>query len=374
MQLDYTTLTAGKINDLAILTLGGGTLDLKGGTTNTEIVASTMLTAGTASSVTRSTTGSVLQMNIITPGAGASVNFGASSIATTDNNNVNGILGAWATIGGTDWAKSVDSGAADTPITAYTAYTDVPRQTAGTIANASATNVRIIEGSGTNSITLGAATTTINTLYQSDVGGTGDATIDPNGQTLRPSAILVGTGAGGLTIGTGTLSAATAGGDLRLINNTANALTINSVIADNTSASTLTKTGAGTATLAAANTYAGATTVWGGTLVLSGNNSTSGVTLYAATLSIGNAGALGAGTFTIAGAGTVQAVGTIVTTNAVAANSDFTIGGTGALTLGAVTLNANRIITNNDTTGTTTFGAISGATRTSRSPATATRR
>lgn len=116
---------------------------------------------------------------------------------------------------------------------------------------------------------MGAATTTINTLNQSAVGGSSDATIDPAGQALLTDAILVGTGAGGLTIGTGTnngtLSAATPGGELAILNNTANAITINSDIVDN-STSALIKTGSGPLTLTGANTYAGPTTVAAGTL------------------------------------------------------------------------------------------------------------
>ncbi|MCX6873872.1 MAG: autotransporter-associated beta strand repeat-containing protein [Verrucomicrobia bacterium] len=267
LQLDYSTDSTSKINDSAILTLAGGTLDLKGGS-HTEIVASTTLTAGTASRVTSSSGTSMLQMNTITPGAGASIDFGAAGIATTDNpNNALGILGAWATIGGTDWA--INSAGL---ITAFTGYTDVQRLDPGTITDGSATNVRIVEGSGfPGNITLAAATTTINTLNQSASGGNSAATIDPAGQTLRTNSILVGTGAGALTIGTGinngTLSTATAGGELALVNNTANHLTINSVIADN-STSSLAKTGTGPMTLTAANTYTGNTTVNSGTLSL----------------------------------------------------------------------------------------------------------
>jgi autotransporter-associated beta strand protein len=270
LALDYATNNTSKLADGAALVLGGGTVNLSGGS-HTEIVASTTLTAGTASSVTRPSGTAVLQMNFITRNAGATIDFGASGIATTDNPNTNGILGTWATVGGTDWAANSTNGD-NGPITAPT-YTDVTRLNAGlqVIANAATTNVRIIEGTGSPaSITLGAATTTINTLNQSASGGTGAATIDPAGQTLRTNAILVGTGAGALTIGAGTnngtLSAATAGGELLLINNTANTLTINSVIADNTTASSLTTYGAGTVTLAGANTYTGATTIVGGTL------------------------------------------------------------------------------------------------------------
>ncbi|KAB2645367.1 MAG: hypothetical protein DVB27_10490, partial [Verrucomicrobia bacterium] len=85
LQLDYTTNTAGKINDAAVLSLGGGTIDLKGThvTTGIEVVGSTTLNAG-ASRVTQSVAGTVLRMNAITRNAGGVINFAAASIADTD--------------------------------------------------------------------------------------------------------------------------------------------------------------------------------------------------------------------------------------------------------------------------------------------------
>ena len=345
--LDYTT-NSSKLSDTAALVLGGGTLDLKGGT-HTEVVASTTLAAGTASGVTSSTPGSTLQMNAITRGAGASINFGASGIATTDNPNVNGILGPWATVAGTDLAMN-STGGDDGPITACTGYTNVTRLDSGpqVIANDSTTNVRIVEGAGSlASITLGAAPTTIYTLNQSASGG--EAVIDPAGLALLTNTILVGAGAGGLTIGTGTnngtLSAATAGGDLLLINNTANGLTVNSVIADN-STSTLTKVGAGTAMLVGDNTYAGGTNLAGGTLQL------------------GHAGALGTGVLTFSGGNLDSSVADLVNANVnlQAWNADFTFVGSQNLDLGTggVTLSANCQVTVSANT-LTVGGVIGGA-------------
>lgn len=155
------------------------------GGSHTEVVASTTLSAGTASNVTSSSLGSVLQMNTITPEAGATINFSANNIATTDNLNTNGILGTWATVGGTNWAVN-STNAADGLIVAFTGYSDVPRTNSASqvIANSAASNVRIIEGTGTAAdITLGAATTTINSLNQSVEGGVSAAIIDPAGQT-----------------------------------------------------------------------------------------------------------------------------------------------------------------------------------------------
>ncbi len=364
MQLDYTT-SASKIHDSAILTLGGGTLDLKGGT-DTEIVASTTLTAGTASSVTSSSPGSVLQMGTITRNAGASINFSAPGIATTNTPNVSGILGTWATIGGTDWATNSTNGANGSIIAyVYSVPEEVPRLTPGTIADGATANVRIIEGSGAaGSILLGAATTTINSLNQSNSGGSSAATINPAGQTLLSNSILVGGGAGSLTIGTGTnngfLGTATAGGDLMLVNNTANDFTINSAIADNTTASTLTKLGTGTATLTAANTYTGATTIGAGTLLLGGAGSLGAGGTYAAaitnsgTFNFGSSASQtlsglisGSGSLTVSGSGTLTLSATNTFTGAVAANAGIlALSPAGALTManaftGTGTVNVN---------------------------------
>lgn len=124
--------------------------------------------------------------------------------------------------------------------------------------------------------------------------------------------------------------------------------------------------GGGTLTLTVPNTVSGSgsTLAIGGNLNLTvANDHTGGTTLNAGTLILGDAGALGSGTFTVAAAGPLQAAGIIATANPVAVNSDFTVSGTGSLTLGALTLNASRSITLSTTAGTTTFGAISGANR-----------
>jgi fibronectin-binding autotransporter adhesin len=134
---------------------------------------------------------------------------------------------------------------------------------------------------------------------------------------------------------------------------------------------TMDYTGPGTLILSNNNTYLGATLINGGTLVLTGNNSpvTNAFTLSSrfgvpAGVVLGHDNALG-GTLTIAAVpATVAAQGTRTITNAIAANADFSIVGTDALTLsGTMTLNANRIISNLNTTATTTFGPIAGATR-----------
>ncbi len=270
LKLNYDTGAGGtdatKLSDTAALTLGG-TLELVGGT-HPEAVLSTTLTAGTFSKLVRPSGGAVLQMNAITRNAGASIDFSTSGIATTDTpNTTSGILGTWATVGGSDWAANSTNGL-DGSITAFSAYTDL--SDSAVIADGPTTNVRINSNGGGGSMTLGSATTTINSLLQNN--SSQPAVIDLQAtNTLATSAIMIGTTAKGLTVGTvandGTLTAATAGGDLLLRNNSVtDLLTINSAIANNTSASTLTKVGLGTVVLAGTNTYTGTTSVAEGTL------------------------------------------------------------------------------------------------------------
>ncbi|MCX6878985.1 MAG: autotransporter-associated beta strand repeat-containing protein [Verrucomicrobia bacterium] len=286
--LDYTASDTEKLGADGQITLGGATVTLQGGTgANREDHLGTTLAAG-ASFINRNGGTAQLRMDVLTRNGGGTLDVSGSGVANIDNTNTNGILGAWATLNGTDWAiNSTDSG--DGGITALATYTDVTRLSSGTkiIPNTSTANIRIIQGTGSAAnITLAATTTLINTLNQSASGGTSAAIIDPVGRTLRVGGILVGKGAGGLTLGTGTnngtVTAAAAGGDLILHDYAG--LTINSVIANNTNPSTLTKSGTGTTTLTGANTYTAQTYLNQGTLSISANYNlglaSSGATLH----------------------------------------------------------------------------------------------
>ena len=84
----------------------------------------------------------------------------------------------------------------------------------------------------------------------------------------------------GVAAGDGNLQAAVSGGTLVLNNvNAVKVLTINAAVGDNTSASGLTKVGAGPVVLAGANTYTGTTLVGSGTLSLTGSLSGSPVSV-----------------------------------------------------------------------------------------------
>jgi autotransporter-associated beta strand protein len=192
--------------------------------------------------------------------------------ATTNGNNVTGILGAYLTVGtqGTteaaDWAMNNGVN-----IVAYDGYTDLTGD-APALAEAPAANVRVTGGS-TGDIGLEAGAVTINTLAVSD---SASRTLSiGSGNTLRLGAvggILTPSTAGPLTISAGTLTAggaADAPGEIIFQN--ATAITNSAAIADNgTGAVTLTKSGGGSLVLTTAPTHTGGTYLNAGRLVLPG--------------------------------------------------------------------------------------------------------
>ena len=350
--LDYSTQNNAKWATTGVLTLGGGTLTLNGGS-YTQTNASTTIGAGT-SAITRSSGTSTLRMNAINRNRGGVVDFGAASIADTTTLNANGILGGYATVAGADWAMN-SIGGANGPITAYTGYTDIAAS-GSTIADGAASNVRLNSAGSGGNITLGAATTTINTLLQ-NTGTT--ATIDTSTGILRlgpVGSVLLSPFAAGLAVGTavnsGTLTAGGAdntAGEIVLINNSLGGLSINSVIADNgTGPVSLTKAGTGSAALTGSNTYSGTNSIVGGTLNVSSD----------ANLGTAPGSAL-VGSILING-GVLNATATF-TLNA---NRGITLGPTSRYGNGTIsvdngqTLTYSGIIANSDTTGNGPGGSL----------------
>jgi fibronectin-binding autotransporter adhesin len=278
------------------VTLNDGTFNFIHGATSanfTETIGGPLILNSGASTIRTDASAaggsSVLTFNELVRIPGATVNFvGNPNSANNDNNirfnlQASGPIGAWATVGGTAFATYSSGKASGTDSVEALAVYDqtVTRLSSGakSIASNSINNVDIIDGTGpAGNLTLGAAATTIFTLSNSATGlnaPAGGVTIDPAGRTLQVNGILNATNASALTIGTGTnngtLTANTAGGDLVLLNFSSNALTVNSVIANNSTASTLTKAGTGTLSLTAANTYTGGTVLNGGTVNFSGS-------------------------------------------------------------------------------------------------------
>jgi len=316
--------TSGSLSSSSALVLGGGTFTLLGMTSGatSQTVNGLTLNAG-ASAVTVNAnggSGTVLNLGAITRAAGGgSADFtlptGTQSAAngiTTSTANTNGIIGTgWATVGGGDFATNSGGN-----LIAYTGYTAI-NATGSTIANGPATNVKMTAAGGGGNVTLGASTTAINTLLQ---GYTTASTLATAGKTLQTNGIAIGLGNADLTLGAtpndGTLQTATAGGELVLNNLSASALTVNAIIANNTSASSLTKLGSGSLTLGGANTYTGATSITAG--ILNYQNATAFGANSAITVSNGATAQLQGGfasggtkTLTISGAGPSGASGAL---------------------------------------------------------------
>jgi autotransporter-associated beta strand protein len=255
--LDYTAGNTNKLSDINNLQINGSAaLQLNGGA-YTEVVSATALNGGTLELSRSGYSDSILRMNNITSANGTSMNLAIAGMADTDTNNSNGILApngrACVTVGGTDWAQSTASGAADTPITAYSAYT--------TGADTGWTTVSNVSVPGSTSL---SANRTINTL-KINTSASGQSLNIGSGRTLSINAGgLLFVGANDYSITNGTLKSMTAPSDLIIQTYGTGALSIGSIIANGNLASSLTKTGSGTLNLSSTNTFTGAVYFNGG--------------------------------------------------------------------------------------------------------------
>lgn len=357
------------------LVMGGGTLSVLGrGTSAASQTVNGLLVSSGASTLSLTPHATpqdlVLNLGAITHTAG-SVNFilpagtqSATNGIRTSTGNTLGILGAWATVNGTDLA-TVSNG----NVVAYTGYTQVTRFSTGAgalapLPDTPAANVKIIDGGTGGSIALedlgSNGITEINTLLQ---GATGTATVDfganPSGKVLRLGAVggvIVASNAGGLTIGStaGENSVLTAGGaantagEMLFTNHSSTAvLTVNSSVNNNGSGViSLTKSGTGLLVLAGTgSTYSGGTVINGGTLRIAGNGSLGATPgAYSASNIVINGGTLqwgGTAAFDLSSNRgiTLQTGGGTLDTQAFNTTYDGIISGSGGLTkMGSGTL------------------------------------
>ena len=251
------------VNAGSALILSGGSLLLDGAAagTSSQTFNGTTVAAG-ASAVTVANnggSGTTLALGAIGRSEGGTVNFtlpGGRGAITTTASNTNGILGGWATVGGTDWA-AVNGGS----IAVVGSYAS----TWGSGANVTVSGTLSYAYGDPNSVRFNTANTQVS-LY-------------PRLTTIQSGGILVTNAGYGAYLSGGSLTSGAS--DLVIqVPGPGSQITINSPIVDNGLSSVgLTVSGSGTVTLFNSDTFSGPITLNSGTLVanaLSGQSVTMG--------------------------------------------------------------------------------------------------
>ena len=260
-----------RVSDTAAITSTGGTFTVTNtvasATPYSETIGAVGLTSGALNIVsTNANTGGaqVLTLANLTQAGSSTIAFSAGGGLNTGTNQVvvsgkaqttaGQIIGPWATVG--------TSAASQTDYAIYDATSHVVAANIGSSAETTWTTAA-------NAYTLSGGTTLTGARTITALRATGAAqTLALGGFNLEANGILNG-GSGTLTIsGTGNLrQQGTAAGNLYIDAGSAGgAISISSIIADNTGKLTLVKTGAGTLNLSGVNTYTGTTIVQEGTL------------------------------------------------------------------------------------------------------------
>jgi fibronectin-binding autotransporter adhesin len=269
------------VTNASSLTLGGGTLLVQGnaGKTNSQRFNGLSVNPGASAIVLSASSSNLLLLSLgnISRSAGGTVDFtlpvGTQSAAngvTTSNTTVNGILGGYATVSGTNWATTNST----KDIVAYSAYTS------GNLGALTSNAAQNVEPSGTQTVATTALS--FNTL---NLTGALSVMMSSAGKLTLAAGGLIGNTTGNISGGT---LEGSASGELIVI--TPANLTVGSVIADNGGATGLTKAGPATLTLTGGNTYSGATTIGAGTLQI--GNGSSGASLRSPSITLVNGASL----------------------------------------------------------------------------------
>jgi len=264
-----------RIGDTTPIILRGGTLAFSNDgsaadfaeTVGPLTATSGLVTVSTAAAAAGQT--STLTISSLSCGPNATLNFTGPGLGESNRNKIiingqaDGPLGTWATVNGTAPALySSTRGVYAEATTGLAAKGDTLTDGAGNL-------VITTEGAGGPNA-LSDTVTAIASLSQNSPYA---STVDTADKTLRAGMLSIAAGGADLTIGVapndGTLTPTAAGGELGLANNNADStLTVNAVLADNTSPSSFTKYGAGPVVLAATNTLSGPVAISQGTLNL----------------------------------------------------------------------------------------------------------
>ena len=329
----------GSINSAGALVLSGGKLNYTTTGGGTQAFASTSLNAGGAS--VNAAAGNTVNLGAITRAAGGIINFGVTgTMLTSTANTASGILGGYATFGGTNFAVTNGAG----PITGLSTYDQV-LDTPGDTNPAHNDNITTV------SAQTQTAASNINTLTISSGSGTLALGTNPLTFTAGGGGGLLYSGGGNYTIsgsGAGVVGAGSTGEAIFNVSSGGN-LTISAQVGTNTpAAASLTTGGTGTVTLTGNNVYTGSTSVGPGTLQIGtggattlggGNyagamansgtlifNSTSGQTFSGVISGSGSLTRKATGTLTLSNTNTYTGITTITGGGAISITSDANLG------------------------------------------------
>ncbi|WP_415663385.1 beta strand repeat-containing protein [Rariglobus hedericola] len=287
-----------RISDTAAITSTGGTFTVTNtvaaATPYAETVGAVGVTSGKLNVVsTNANTGGtqVLTLGGLTQSGTGTVAFSAGGGLNTSTNRIN-VTGATQTPAGQIIGPWASIGLSATNQTNYAAY-----DAAGNIVSAGITGsaeTTWTTPANTYGVT-GGTTLTANRSVNALLATGGAQTLALNGFNLDTNGIMNG-GTGLLTIsGTGSIrQQGTAAGNLYInAGSGSGTITISSIIANNTGALSLVKSGSGTVTITGANTFTGDTIVQEGTLLVSGTTVTRG-NIFVGSLGGGAAAVYGA--------------------------------------------------------------------------------
>jgi autotransporter-associated beta strand protein len=256
--LDYATNDNRKLSNNGTLTIGGGTIVLKGGSATENVTGITLSGNAGTFFVREGTSSAKINLNTLGAGGFSAVSFSHDSMATTDRTNTGGILGGWYTVGNRFAANATN--AADGDIVGYTgatAFTGANGSNtgnfdlSGSLTQTSSQNfntLRIVSTADNQTLALGANRIFIN---NSQFGG-----VQPGG---GGGALMYAGGANGNYTISGSLTDgirwATQNGQAGLINIFSGTLTVG--VGIGSGSASISKTGEGTLVFSGGNVSSG---------------------------------------------------------------------------------------------------------------------